>query len=400
MSLICSISNETPECPVISPVSGAIFERRLLEKFIQENGTDPVTGDALKLDQIIEVKAPPIAKPRPPSATSIPAILKMMQDEWDAVMLHTFTLRQQLQTARQELSHALYQHDAACRVIARLNKEVTAAREALATLKPQANVMGEQFASVQPSSHHKEHAKEKGKDDHIEVHGINDDVMKKLQDMAALLTGERKKRGKQAPEGLATTEEIQKYSQQSSHVGLHSAGSPGILALDLSFRDSSRVVTGGNDKNVVVFNKETQQVVAVLKGHTKKVTNVVYHPVEDAVISASPDETVRVWNVKNAECSHIVRAHDQRVTGISLHPTGDFVLASSTDCSWSFSDIRNGRVLAKATDEEGGRVPLTCCQFHPDGLIFATGTEDSQVKPSSLKGTIRFDSLLFFSKLG
>ena len=136
MALICSISNEVPEDPVLSPVSNHIFERRLIEKYLEENHTDPMNGEPLEPSNLIEVKTNPLIRPRPPTATSIPAILKLLQDEWDACMLQTFTLRQHLHTTRQELSHVLYQHDAACRVIARITRENNELRETLATIKP------------------------------------------------------------------------------------------------------------------------------------------------------------------------------------------------------------------------------------------------------------------------
>lgn len=53
---------------------------------------------------------------------------------------------------------------------------------------------------------------------------------------------------------------------------LHSASVPGILALDIHASDTSRILTGGADKNATVFNKDTEQIIAVLKGHTKKVS--------------------------------------------------------------------------------------------------------------------------------
>ena len=74
-----------PENPVVSPSSGQVFDRRLIEKYVQENGIDPVSLKPLSVEDLIDIKVSPLVKPKPPSATSIPAILKSLQDEWDAV---------------------------------------------------------------------------------------------------------------------------------------------------------------------------------------------------------------------------------------------------------------------------------------------------------------------------
>ncbi len=276
-----------------------MFERRLIEKYLQDNGVDPINQEPLAVENLIELKPNPLVRPKPPSATSIPAILKSLQDEWDAVMLHSFTLRQQLQTARQELSHALYQHDAACRVIARLNKEVTAAREALATLKPQAGVAAAGAAIAQQPA---QEAPPLMPTTTQEATGMTQDIVDKLQERAVVLTGERRKKKKTVPEELVAPDTIKSdFKTQASHPGLHSASVPGILALDVNANNTSRILTGGADKTAAIFNKDDEQVVTILKGHAKKINRVVYHPTEDTVITASNDTTVRVWNVPTSQ---------------------------------------------------------------------------------------------------
>lgn len=84
-----------------------------------------------------------------------------------------------------------------------------------------------------------------------------------------------------------------------------------------------------------------------------------------------------------SQTTAILRLHEGPVTGLSLHPTGDYVLSTSTDRHWAFSDIRSGQLLTKVSGSSG--VGLTTAQFHPDGLILGTGTEDSLVKIWDLK---------------
>ena len=112
-------------------ILGIVYEKRLIEAYIAENHKDPVNGEELEVTDLIDLKSSRIVTPRPPTLTSIPSLLSAFQNEWDALALESFTLRQQLNQTRQELATALYQHDAAVRVIARITKERDEARDAL-----------------------------------------------------------------------------------------------------------------------------------------------------------------------------------------------------------------------------------------------------------------------------
>lgn len=42
---------------MVSTSSGAIFEKRIIEKYILENGCDPISGKEIKIEELIDVKS-------------------------------------------------------------------------------------------------------------------------------------------------------------------------------------------------------------------------------------------------------------------------------------------------------------------------------------------------------
>lgn len=376
----CSISGEVPEDPVISQKSGLLFERRLIERHISDYGKCPITGEPLTMDDIIPIKTGKIVKPRPVQAASIPGMLGMFQIEWDTLMLSNFALEQQLHTARQELSHALYQHDAACRVIARLKKERDEARAQLAQAErqiPMSAAVTTANASAVPNGKRALEDENMGPGGKKTRSGISGSIIAELTDCNAALSQQRKKR--QIPPTLAPVDDLERYTQLSSHP-LHKTSKPGILSLDIH-QSKDIIATGGVDTNAVIFDRPSGEILSTLSGHSKKVTSVKF-AAEDLLLTGSADKTVRVWKGSengNYDCRHILKDHTAEVQAVTIHATNNYCVTASLDETWCFYDLSSGLCLAQVADGSSSE-GYTSAAFHPDGLILGTGTAEALVK--------------------
>ncbi len=187
-----------------------------------------------------------------------------MQTEWDALVLQNFELTKQLETTRRELAQALFQSDAANRVIARLIKERDDARAALAAGGGGKAAAGNGSAAMDVD--------QSGSASGPLTAALAARLSKQSEELTAGRRG-RKKRVK----GHAI-EEYAKLAQTSSHKP-HKTNPGGVLCVDTHASQTSLVVTGGADKALSVFDRAQGKVVhGGISGHSKKVVDVRFHP--------------------------------------------------------------------------------------------------------------------------
>ncbi|OKL58031.1 hypothetical protein UA08_06582 [Talaromyces atroroseus] len=350
--MLCAISGEAPQVPVVSAKSGNVFEKRLIEAYIAENGKDPVTGDDLSVDDLVDLKTSRIVRPRPPTLTSIPSLLGVFQEEWDALALETYTLRQALVQTRQELSTALYQHDAAVRVIARLTKERDEARDTLAKIS-----VGTARAPAGVDAMQVDTAK------------LPDSVVARIEETQATLSKSRSKRP--IPENWATGEAIQLYKPTVSSEPLYPGGKS--LSVDST---GELALVGGVDGIAGIYSTSKQQIVQTLKVDGP-VTGAAFAGTTAVVASATG--SVKFFN-QGAESASF-DSHAGEVTAVTVHPTGDIVGSVGVDKSYVLYDLTTSSVVAQIY----GNASLLSAKFHPDGHLLAVGGADGQIQVYDVK---------------
>jgi pre-mRNA-processing factor 19 len=275
------------------------------------------------------VKTSRIVRPRPPTLTSIPALLATFQNEWDALALETYTLKEQLARAREELATALYQHDAAVRVIARLTKEREEARDALSRLTVSAgagagadgvNGEGMQVDSVETLPEH---------------------LATVVDETHQSLSKSRKKRP--TPKTWVTSAQISAFGPETSN------SLPVTQATSMDLQGNQAAV-GGLKGEAAIYDVDTDKLERQLP---------VGEPVTDTlwcgskVVFATSQGALKLYDGGKEVAS--LSEHAGPATALSAHPSGQILASVGSDKSIVLYDLSS---LARVS-----RVYTDACKF-------------------------------------
>ena len=355
--MLCTISGTPVEEAVVSRKSGNIFEKRTIMKIVEEKGKCPVTNEDLTVDDLIEVKTSRIIQPRPAGVQSLPAMLTAQQNEWDAVMLENFHMKKQLDAVRQELSHSLYQHDAACRVIARVIAERDEARSML-----------QQFQVAGASSVQKVEASAKQQETQPEQ-VLPAPYVTRLTKIQSALRSARKKR--QISSNLVKGDQISSFSvSKSSNICENCTCMTATVTAEL-------LAFGNSDGMIYITSGDSEVIQSITPEKKSGITKLVFSSSGDKLVSGGQDGVVRIWQRgDNGKYTAGAQFADLKtsVAGLCLHPHDFLLFSCGADGVWNFYDMQTSSKLIS------GRTPLKVgfseVQFHPDGLFVIGATED------------------------
>lgn len=118
--------------------------------------------------------------------------------------------------------------------------------------------------------------------------------------------------------------------------GVHSPG----VGLSMAFSpDGKRLVTGGKEQTVLLWDVETRKLLHAMRGHTGDVSTVAFDPDGRWIASGGEDSTVKVWDSRTGELVRSFRGHTGLVSTVAFLDARALV-TGSRDGTVKFWDLK------------------------------------------------------------
>ena len=151
---------------------------------------------------------------------------------------------------------------------------------------------------------------------------------------------------------------------------------PRIHVLSTAFSPDGEILAGGSAHGTVrLWNPDTGDLQATLRGHRSSVLSVAFNPVNDQLASASLDGTVRLWNSATEE-HEATLDHESPVLDIAFSPDGAVLASANVNGSVRLWDPGTRTVHALL----GHGSPVTTVAFGADKHTVITGSRDGQIR--------------------
>jgi len=370
-------------------------------------------------------------------SASLPELLVALQNEWDALMLETHALREQLKSARSQLATSLFQNDAANRVIARVISERDEARSMLknagvsiSNAKRSIGEDGESSApankeqlstvedtisaqmskkrpmsEIEPENNDDEDAKKKPKvlSEHDSFSAESNEKPKFPESLKELI----EKNGKELqqfrvqrsiPEIVKCRADLFKQAGMTRTAQLDIKADTGTCYCVLSKPDNDSsndfaFAVGSHTGGIKIFRvanewKESKSVLQIrAHGRNDPVTDLCY--LNGMLVAIHEKGSVYMYKIEvdkgtekwsSSEIHKITQTHQgSAVCGIAIHPTTELIALAYVGghCSL-FQTSKQTSPLSIFRESSG--VQYTCVAFHPDGLLLGLGCSDGFVQ--------------------